>query len=500
MKKVIKKILDLLVFALVLLGSFLYLYKVLGFQDNTHSNAVFQQFYDLPDNVVDVAWIGPSSVQEYIIPSQIYDERGITVYPLALGSVPFDSTEYMIKEFEKTQDPQLYLVDIRDVAFSSLSDPSIRRVTDTMGMSRNRIDLINQMLKDWEEFLPVGEYNIMDYYFSFPKYHSRWQELEKSDFVDDDEVYLAYWIGTETREFDKAEVMARLSAPEAEIPKENVVFLDRFLDFCDSFGKKVVFTNTPHCLDEEKFGQYNLIMRTIRERGYEVWDMNTVVDEIGLDYKTDFQGPLHTNVWGAEKVTHYVADYLASNFSLTDHRGDARYSGYQEYSEKFHDALNEYKLTQTTDLAAYLDLLSEMKNDCNIYIATYGIQGYGLTDAHALQLQALGLTKASVLSQEEYRSYTAIVSAGQVLEEKLGEGSADSVIDTYVDNTHVSMSSASYKGHYGCSIRLGVTERSQKEYGFNIVVTDKATGELIDTVAFDTKDEECACIRYVTFD
>ncbi len=499
-KKYLWKVIDLSVLAVVVALLFLYLFRVLGFSDNTHSKAVFQQLYDLPENIVDVAWLGPSSVQEYIIPSQIYEETGITVYPLALGSVPFDSTELLIKEMEKTQDPKVYLIDIRDLAFSSLSDPSIRRVTDNMAMSENRTAMIDQLTSDWQEFLPVNKFNKLDYYFSFPKYHARWQELEKADFVDDDEVFLGYWIGKEVRVYDKTEVLSRMDAKEVDLPAENVVFLNRFLDFCDSFDKRVVFTHTPHCLDEEKFGQYNLIMRLIRERGYEVWDMNESVDEIGLDYQTDFQGPLHTNVWGSKKVTSYVSRCLVNYFHLPNHRGDPNYADYEEYVTRFNRALDEYELTQITDFETYLEKLVSMKEGCNIYIATYGIQGYGLSNQHASTLKQLGLDQVDELTKPEYRSYAAIISDGNVLHEQLGEGTSDTVIDTYVDNTKVSLSSANWKGFYGCSIRLGMTERSQKENGFNIVVTDKETGEIIDTVAFDTKDEACTCIRFVTFE
>jgi len=495
-KDVLKKIIDLGVFALVLVLGFLWINKIFGYQDNIHSKSVFEQFYDLPDNVVDVAWIGPSSVQEYIIPSQMYEERGITLYPLAIGSMPFDATELLIKEFEKTQDPKLYLVDLRDIAFSALSDPGIRRITDNMAFSRNRIDLVEKMLSDWESCFPGKKEDRFDYYFSFMKYHSRWTELQKTDFTDDEDCFMGYWISTKTTKYDKKEVLARLDSPEVSIPEENIRFLNEFLDFCDTFEKKVIFTCTPNCLDEVKFGQYNFAKRIITERGYEVWDLNENVDEMGLDFEKDFGGVLHVNVHGAEKVTRYVADRLCSVFSLADHRGEEKCAVYEKCAARFHKRMNEVDLTHEENLDAYLDQLSLMTDGYTIYMATNDIQGKYLNTEHAGKLQKLGLTEASALATPEYHSYLAIISDGEVLCESLGQDGLDSVYESLVGNTKVSLSSASWIGLYGCSIRLGQDEMSLNERGLNIVVVNSRTGEVLDSVAFDTGAEDLACKRW----
>ena len=496
MKKTIwKKVIDLGVFALVLVLGFLYLNKVFGFQDNTHSRAAFKQFYEMPENVADVAWIGSSAVQEYIIPMQMYEEYGVTLLPLALGSMPFDATELLIKEVEKTQDPCLYLVDLRDLAFEPLADPGIRRVTDNMKLSKNRFDLIDKLTNDWQAFHPVGNLDRFDYYFSFMKYHSRWQDLQKTDFTDDENCFMGYWISTGTESFDKKQIMSYFDTEEKPIPEENVVFLNEFLDFCDGFGKKVVFTCTPNCLDEEYFAQFNFAKRIIRERGYEVWDMNDHVDEIGLDYATDFRGKLHVNTFGAEKVTHYVAQQLVEKYNLKDHRGEEKCRVYERYAELYHRKRNEAYLSLETDLDKYLDYLLELSDGTTIYMTTFGPQGAYLTDAHIEKLRKLGLVQAGGLKGEDYHSYLAIVSDGEVLHETIGVDNADSTYATYIGNTKVSMSSASWKGRYGCSIRLGVSERSLGENGINIVVVDKESGEVLDSVAFDTADPAVSCTR-----
>ena len=52
--------------------------------------------------------------------------------------------------------------------------------------------------------------------------------------------------------------------------------------------------------------------------------------EIGIDYLTDCSGDGgHLNDYGVTKFTKYVGDYIYNNYSLIDHRGDDRYSPYE---------------------------------------------------------------------------------------------------------------------------------------------------------------------------
>ncbi len=113
-----------------------------GYSDNVHSPAVLQQFYALPRHSLDVMWLGPSTVQEFAIPTLMYQTTGLALYPLALGSCPFMATKYLIQECEKTQHPQLYLVDIRMLSNLYYNSYTMRRVTDNLKWSANRLQAI----------------------------------------------------------------------------------------------------------------------------------------------------------------------------------------------------------------------------------------------------------------------------------------------------------------------------------------------------------------------
>lgn len=332
----------LLFFALLLLGV-AHAVRVLSFSDDVHSKAVYRQFYALPKNCLDVVWIGPSSVQEEVNPAVMYAETGIAVYSFGVPQAPFDAMEYLIRECEKTQNPSLYLVDIRSLAYNTLSDAMVRRATDNMRLSVNRINAIRQLMDDLENSPTAG--GKIDprftHYVSFVKYHGRWTDLTREDFADDPACYLGFRIDTKIKAQDREAVQARFDAAELPLPEENRVFLLRFLDFCDSLSTPVVFTCTLNCLDESFFGCYNTAIRLIRERGYEVWDLNLEADAMGLDYATDFKDDIHTNVYGAEKLSAHAARVLSARLACPDHRGDARYAIFEKTLERYREALEK---------------------------------------------------------------------------------------------------------------------------------------------------------------
>ena len=107
-----KRIISLIIFLALFAVSALRINTVLNYQDDVHSRAEFSQFYSLPSDILDAVWIGSSSVQEFAIAPVMYKENGIALYPMAFGNLPFNATRFLITEIEKTQDPEVYLVDI----------------------------------------------------------------------------------------------------------------------------------------------------------------------------------------------------------------------------------------------------------------------------------------------------------------------------------------------------------------------------------------------------
>lgn len=497
--KMLKKIIALVLFAAIVLVLALRVNRIFGYEDNVHSNAVLDQFYDLPENTMDVIWIGPSSVQQDVISSVMFDKEGLALYPIGLGNLPVNANEFLIRECEKTQDPQLYMVDIRSIAYEVMSKENIRRLTDNMKFSKNRFDTIHKLVADMHRFRSqdghIEGLSDSDFYVPFMMNHARWTRLRETDFVPDRYCYLGYWINTEIQEFDKAEVTKLLATPNRELSEENNCFLKEFLDFCDTLDKKVIFTNNPHCLHDNICGRLNYAMEYIQERGYEVWDMNEQADVIGLDYTTDFSDEFHLNVYGAEKLSSYVASVLSDELELPDHRNDASYEFMKEYSRAYQLGLKENLLVVTEDPEEYFTRLNDFDDRYTVFLAVKGSQGKFLSSTVTEAMAAMGFEQADRLLEDENHSYLGIIRNGKLHYETVGENQSPSSYQTNINGMKIKLNSKTTESGDMCAITLGVTQHSKEARGLNIVVINNETGEIIDSVAFDTDVEELTCIR-----
>jgi hypothetical protein len=78
-------------------------------------------------------------------------------------------------------------------------------------------------------------------------------------------------------------------------------------------------------------------------------------DETGLDYSADtFNGGLHLNVYGAEKLTSYFGKILRNEYNVTDRRED------MDLKQRWERLLEKYHETKE-DLAAYYDIKGVIK-------------------------------------------------------------------------------------------------------------------------------------------
>ena len=92
--------------------------KVLEGKRNQPSNfeegapQIFQQFYDLERDSLEVVFLGKSSVKLAVSPVQIYEDSSIVTYNLASCSQPIELSYYLLHEVFKNQSPKIVFLDI----------------------------------------------------------------------------------------------------------------------------------------------------------------------------------------------------------------------------------------------------------------------------------------------------------------------------------------------------------------------------------------------------
>ena len=78
---------------------------------------------------------------------------------------------------------------------------------------------------------------------------------------------------------------------------------------------------------------------------------------IHIDWSRDaFDGGDHLNLFGCQKMTKYLGNYLADNCGLTDHRKDPAYQNWEDLLPAYEQEIRDMEGT------SYATLEKELKN------------------------------------------------------------------------------------------------------------------------------------------
>lgn len=349
--KIVRIVLFLILAALMLI----YLNRVFTIGNSDSNKQIFNGFYAEEEETIDVMYLGTSATNRYFIPPVAYNEEGIAAFDLATMGLPMLFVPDLIDEVEKTQSPQLYIIELRNVLKNKndITDAHIRRVTDSMPASANKYEALDKALK-YTEGATGERSNIdeskLDYLIPVVKYHSKLAagEITPEDFIpwSVKNTTKGYVLSDLTLQQKPYEPPVYNNGHEALAPEMEKALLAT-LDRCDELDADVMFVFSPYAMRKDVQAKFNTAIEMVEERGYTVLDCNQpeVTEEMGIDWQHDLYNSKHVNYVGAEKYTKYLLDYLMDNYDLPDRRGDDKWAswaeGYEEYLEFTKRGLND---------------------------------------------------------------------------------------------------------------------------------------------------------------
>ena len=380
------------IFTVAVILVFLYLNAVFTIPNSDPNRRIFNAFYAEKKDTIDAVYLGTSATNRYFIGPLAYEETGIAGFDLAAMGMPLFFVQNLMKEVEKTQEPALYIIELRGVLKGNedVTDAHIRRITDSMHISSNKYDMIELAREHAGEadtgspdvesdasvstadkgstanvagvssdsdgtdgtdvtgesgesgqtmFLSGGSVDDgpLDYYVPILKYHDR---ITSGNLTPKD-IFLwrsknkvkGYVIGPKTLT-SKPQKKPVYSDERAALEPETEQTLNELLDYCDSLGddKQVLFVLSPYSMKNGEAEKFNTAADIVEARGYDILNCNQpeIAKEIGLDWKKDFYNSKHVNYLGAEKYTKYLAEYISENYDMPDRRGDEKYESWSE--------------------------------------------------------------------------------------------------------------------------------------------------------------------------
>lgn len=317
--------------------------------DNTYNfNQRYCTYRNFPEDTVDAVILGTSGVDRYWVPSQAYEEYGITVYPLSTDAFPAWLYKYAVDEALRFQDVDLLILDIRPFTLEecNINDMDIRarRFLDALTpFSINRIKGCLETMKIRDEVDKSASRLDLSYLFPIIKFHGRWSQddyLISNNWSKAPHEYLGFnIIDNATTRMAPQEHFGYDADYYVDLNPYIEAYLYDFLDYLKELKDlEILFIDTPQVREDVEMGMSNKIYTILEEEGFDYihyYDENSdSTFSIDIDLETDFYNEGHTNFYGAEKFTTIFSEYLVENYDLKDRRDDVKvqehWNGVQE--------------------------------------------------------------------------------------------------------------------------------------------------------------------------
>ena len=299
------------------------------------------------DNSLDMIYIGGSACYVFWEPLRAYDTYGFTSYNFAVNTITAVSLKYFIKEAQKTQNPKLYIVDLRPFQYCSengFEEVPVRNTVDGFMYSKNRNDLIDVSVPNSVERV--------SYYFDFFKYKNRLILSTYSALRNPREAapYIKNVKKNDLKGFDFVPYRDIVSLTDysditekQELNPTSKAYLIDLLDYCKDQTLNVMFIVHSYVQTEEHKKLYNYMQGVIEEYGFDFLNTNDYYSTLNFDESLDFYNNNHVTVFGAEKYTDFVAQYIKERYDLPDHRDDVNYSEWSDLYPAFLKQTEETK-------------------------------------------------------------------------------------------------------------------------------------------------------------
>lgn len=322
----------------VIFFSKIFIPKWIDEEDNRMS-FIIKGFYKEPKDSIDVLFTGNSDVYRGVSPMVLYQKYGITSYNFVSSGQRMWIGLAMLEEALRYQSPKVVFFNVDEVYYTSNLSWAHHKAYDNMRLGLPKLKALLDSSYDRPFIEKLG------HIFPVFVYHDRYKELSWSDFK-----YAFYDYTDVTKGMDLVvgadpyvsdqDYMEKTDEIR-EIPDLNIEYLNKMKKLCDEAGTKLVLFEVPSP-DSWGYDEHNAVAKYALENGLEFLDLNLFLEDIGIDWNLDtFDKGDHLNIYGAEKVSLFLADYLHENFDLENHKNDNWDKQYDLYIKLKEEKENE---------------------------------------------------------------------------------------------------------------------------------------------------------------
>lgn len=326
-----------LVIAILLIAGSLYLLQRLvmpKYEGDVVEGNFIAEYYRVDNKDHDVVFLGDCEVYENFSPQVLWEEYGINSYIRGSAQQLVSQSYYILEDTLKYETPDVVVFSVLAVALHEPARESYNRMTlDGMRWSASKIKAIQASLTEEE--------NMLDYLFPLLRYHSRITELTSADFTylfhRDQVSHNGYYMRVDAKAAENVPDGKPLA--DYTIDETQLYWLDRIRTLCEENGIQLMLVKAPSLYPYwyEQWDQQ--IVDYAADYGLTYVNLLDLSDTIGLDFSVDtYDGGLHLNLSGAEKLSHYFGAVLQEIYGLADRRGETDLAAQWAENRIFYDA------------------------------------------------------------------------------------------------------------------------------------------------------------------
>ncbi len=322
LKKKIICCLCILLCAVICLG-FLQALVIPKYRTVSKEGSLIAEYYR-EDTPHDVLFVGDCEVYESFTPPTLWEEYGISSYIRGSAQQLTWQSYYLLEDTLRRETPKAVVFNVLALKYGEPQSEAYNRMTlDGMRWSPVKLRAIAASMTEEE--------SVLSYVFPLLRFHSRWKELSAEDWT--------YLFSKPTLSHNgylmQTGVVPKTSTRVGEplldytLPATSMDYLEQMRALCEEKGIALVLIKAPtNSWNYYWYDQWEAqVDDYAAKHELPYYNFIEMQEEIGIDWDADtYDGGVHLNVYGAEKLTKFFGAILAQEYALEDRRSDAELS------------------------------------------------------------------------------------------------------------------------------------------------------------------------------
>ncbi len=307
--------------------------------------AMIEEYYDDPTDH-NVVFIGDCELYENVSPVYLWENFGINSYIRGSAQQLIWQSYYLAEETIKQEHPDIIVFNVLSMKYNEPQKEAYNRMTiDGMKWSSSKIGSINASMTEEEHFI--------DYVFPLLRYHRRWSDLDSDDLTylghRDKVTFNGYYMRVDVKPAE--DVPEGKPLADYQFGDNAYTYLNKLTKLCKDNDVELILVKAP-TLYPYWYSQWDeQITAYAKANDLTYINFLNYQDEMGIDWSKDtYDGGLHLNLAGAEKMSQFFGVILSEKFKVPDRRDEPKLVSYwKKVSDRYYAEIER----QNTNLKLY---------------------------------------------------------------------------------------------------------------------------------------------------